>query len=140
MTPGSADMHDIALDEAINRYGPRVFNICGNKRLAYGLTKNEAKKLFQRNGYNTSTGSRWRGAIGEWIDDITYEYHDRLTIPNPEIIFDKKEQSDWAIVFCMVSNSQLIDLQRQAEDQQIRTWPTREMWDDYATCNPFTAY
>lgn len=138
MPPGSDEMHDIAIAKAIE-HGPRVFNICGTNRLAYGLTKREAKVLFQRCGYNSTTGSRWRGVIGEWIDD-DFAYFDRLTITHPELIQDKKEQLDWSIVFCLVSNSQLIDLQREAEDQQIRTWPTREMWDDYAKSDPFTAY
>lgn len=138
MPPGSNDMHEIALAKAVE-YGPRVFNICGTPRLAYGLTKIEARLLFQRFGYNSTTGSRWRGVISEWIDK-DFEYYDMLTINHPEIILDKKEQADWSIVFCLVNNSQLIDLQRMAEDQQIRNWPSRDMWDAYASRDPFTAY
>ena len=126
MPPGSQEMHDIALADAIAR-GPRIFNVGGTERVAYGLTKEELKKIYHKEQYNTTTGSRWRSSVYEWVGD-KFDHFDQITIPTPERILDKHESLKWSVIFCMINKSQLLDLKLKGEDYGLRTWPSEEYW------------
>lgn len=122
----SRAMHEYALKEAV-KYGPREFEIHGEKRIAFGLTRAELKALFQSKGYNITTGIRWRSTIVEWTDNDLYK--DRTTM-NPEIILDKRETSaKWSVLFAGITKDNLIDLLNMANDKSIKAWPQQEYWD-----------
>lgn len=124
-------MHDLALAEAIAK-GPREFTLGGTRRTAYGLTKEEIRKLFHSQGYNTTTGSRWRSSIYEWLGG-TYDYYDILSTPRPEMILDKTENLNWSILFCMIDSGHLLDLKLKAEKTEVRSWPTQDYWETART-------
>ena len=123
----SITMHGYALDKAL-KDGPQEFNICGEVRMAYGLTKKDLKELFFTKGYNTSTGVRWRTSILEWLD----YFNDKLTIRDPNQILNKKESLKWSVVFYSLDRSDLTALKMKAEDVGIPPWPKQEMWDRVA--------
>ena len=125
MPPGSNDMHYIAQRLALQE-GPREFNIRGNDRMAYGLTKTELKKLFHTYNYNTTTGSRWRSCIGEWLDK---DLHGDMCTIDRELIANKREDLKWAIVFLHLDPEDMMKLKKAAEDGDMKSWPTMEMWN-----------
>lgn len=125
MALGSIDIHYLAQRLALEK-GPREFNIRGNRRIAYGLTKTELKQLFHKNGYNVTTGSRWRNCIREWTD---MELHGDMLTVDPELIMNKKEDLKWSLVFVELDPSDMTKLRTTAEDQDMKTWPTVEMWN-----------
>ena len=126
MPPGSSDMHYLAQRLALEK-GPREFNLHGNKRMAYGLNKAELKKLFHDYGYNTTSGSRWRTAIGEWLDS---DLHGDVCTIDKELIANKREDFKWAILFLELDSEDVIKLKVVAENKDMKSWPTMEMWND----------
>lgn len=125
MPPGSNEMHYIAQRLALEE-GPREFNIRGNDRIAYGLTKAELKKLFHNYNYNTTTGSRWRSSIIEWLDE---DLHGDMCTIDPDLITNKREDLKWAVVFLRLDPDDMTRLRVTAENEGMKTWPTLEMWD-----------
>lgn len=128
----SAWMHDKALRDAIKK-GPRVFTVHGEERVAYGLTKSEIKTLFLAQGYNISTGSRWRTTLLEWTDHNMLRF-DLITAKADDVL-DKRKDVDFSVLFCDLNKSQMMDLTLEAEDMHIKSWPTREMWEDVFCLN-----
>lgn len=128
----SAEMHEKALRDAIKK-GPRVFLVHGEERVAYGLRKDEIRALFLNNGYNISTGRRWRSTLLEWTDHAMMNYD--LVTAKADDVLDKRKDVDFSILFCDLNKSQMMDLTLDAEDKQIRSWPTREMWEDVFCVN-----
>lgn len=125
-------MHEKALRDAIKK-GPRVFLVHGEERVAYGLRKDEIRALFLNNGYNISTGRRWRSTLLEWTDHAMMNYD--LVTAKADDVLDKRKDVDFSILFCDLNKSQMMDLTLDAEDKQIRSWPTREMWEDVFCVN-----
>lgn len=128
----SAEMHEKALRDAIKK-GPRVFLVHGEERVAYGLRKDEIRALFLNNGYNISTGRRWRSTLLEWTDHAMMNYD--LVTAKADDVLDKRKDVDFSVLFCDLNKSQMMDLTLDAEDKQIRSWPTREMWEDVFCAN-----
>ena len=120
-------MHYYAQKEAI-RAGPREFNVLGEKRIGYGLTKDELRRLFLRHGYNTRTGSSWRTAIQEWREPATYG---DVVSTEDRILLNKKENTDWCVVFTILSKTDQDRLLRCAADAGIPALPRelRGAWD-----------
>lgn len=129
MPIGSNDMHYYAQHEAVNA-GPREFNVNGMKRLGYGLTKAEIKRLFQQKGYNVTTGSRWRSTILEWRNP--YIYGDIVTIDD-HTLMNKREILDWCIVFVLLSEEDQQRLLRVAETRGLTALP-REHRGGFEVC------
>ena len=120
-------MHYYAQKEAM-KAGPRVFEVLGGKRIGYGLTKEELKRLFLKHGYNISTGSRWRTAIQEWRDPHTYG---DVISTEDRILLNKKENTDWCVVFTLLSKTDQDRLLRCAADAGLLALPRelRGAWD-----------
>ena len=117
---------DLAMEK-----GAREFNIRGQRRMAYGLTKDELYALFMQNRYNVTTGSRWRSTITEWVDKRLY--NNILTV-SPDLILDKQEKLDWSIVFFDVDRLHMNWLLMAAENNNIQCWPSMRAWEDVVGC------
>lgn len=126
MPLGSIDMYGLAQRDAMQA-GPRQFNIRGENRIAYGMTKAELRLLFLNKKYNVSKRSRWKGCIAEWVDpDLLGNV---LTV-NPKILRkDEDDDRDWAVIFIHIGADAMTKLQMAAEDTGLKPLPTREMWD-----------
>lgn len=129
MPIGSNDMHYYAQHEAVNA-GPREFNVRGSTRLGYGLTKAEIKRLFQQKGYNVTTGSRWRSTILEWKNP--YMYGDVVSIDD-HTLMNKRETSDWCIVFVLLSDEEQTYLLESAKRAGLTALP-KELRVGFEVC------
>lgn len=122
-------MHYLAQREA-TIIGPRVFNVRGEDRIAYGLNKAEVKRLFMREGYNTTTGSRWRSTLREWRSPDLFR--DFLSVDD-KTIMNKREDVEWYILFTVLTKSEETYLKMVAEEKDIPAYP-REQREAVAVC------
>ena len=129
MPLGSSDMHYYAQREAIQQ-GPRAFNVNGEIRLAYGLNKSEVKRLFMKHGYNTTTGSRWRSTLMEWKDPELFG--DFITVDG-KTLMNKRETTDWSVLFVRLTKSEQISLLLASEKEGILALP-REQRAELTVC------
>lgn len=125
MPPGSNEIHNLAQRYAISK-GPRTFNIRGTDRKAYGITKKELRLIFHNNGYNTTTGSRWRTTIMEWLEP---DLHNDLLTVDPTILPNKKETVEWAVIFSHLDRLDYINLKQKGENDELKVWPPQELWE-----------
>lgn len=112
-------MHTQAQRMAMDK-GPRVMNIRGELKTVYGLTKTEVRKLFNDNGYNVTTGSRWRSIISDWADP---ELFGDVVTADQTTLLNKKEVGNWCIVFTQLTKDELVNLQFSAEENNHPALP-----------------
>lgn len=130
MTLGCKDMHTLAQRMAVN-IGPRVMNVRGEFKTVFGLSKAEARKLFNDSGYNVTTGSRWRSVISDWADP---ELFGDVVTADRTTLLNKNEVGNWCVVFMNLNKDEVLDLQFKAEETNYPTMPSVKDIHGVATC------
>ena len=104
-------MYSLAYRKAI-ALGPRILDVNGNPRAAYHLTKDELKKLFTLNGFNTERVT-WLKYIIAWKE--TWEE----VAPSPARILDPNDD-DWSVIFAHPNVTELSELRKFGEASDIQ--------------------
>lgn len=103
-------MHSEAERLAVS-IGPRISNVNGRSEAAYFLTKDELRKLFSMNGFNTN-GVPWLKMI------ITFKEVWEEVAPSPTRILDK-DDNGWRMYFVHINPSDLLTLKMFGEDNRV---------------------